>query len=173
MNWDALGAIAELLGAIGVVATLAYLARQIQQNTLAIQGQSDQDFSREFAAWTERQTNNPELQAVFFKAANKQPMTKEENLSFLYLLTEWVVLADGCYRQYERGLMPEETFKGLVLDGLLAYFQIEIFAEWWDSERALLSPAFRTYVNEHRANNTTYKIENDSFEEALERLSSD
>jgi hypothetical protein len=29
MNWDAIGAIAELLGAIGVIASLIYLARQI------------------------------------------------------------------------------------------------------------------------------------------------
>ena len=31
MNWDAIGAIAELLGALGVIITLIYLARQIVQ----------------------------------------------------------------------------------------------------------------------------------------------
>jgi hypothetical protein len=30
MNWDAIGAIAELLGAIGVIASLVYLAGQIR-----------------------------------------------------------------------------------------------------------------------------------------------
>ena len=30
MNWVALGAIAELLGAIGVIATLLYLSQQVQ-----------------------------------------------------------------------------------------------------------------------------------------------
>ena len=29
MNWDAIGAIAELLGAVGVIASLVYLATQI------------------------------------------------------------------------------------------------------------------------------------------------
>ncbi len=33
MNWDALGAIAEAAGAIGVVGSLAYLALQIRNNT--------------------------------------------------------------------------------------------------------------------------------------------
>ncbi len=33
MNWDALGAIAELLGAVGVIASLLYLGRQIRQST--------------------------------------------------------------------------------------------------------------------------------------------
>ena len=32
MNWDALGAIAELVGAIAVLLTLIYLAVQIRQN---------------------------------------------------------------------------------------------------------------------------------------------
>ena len=36
MNWEAIGAIAELLGAVGVIATLAYLARQIRQNTSTV-----------------------------------------------------------------------------------------------------------------------------------------
>ena len=45
MNWDAIGAIAELLGAVGVIASLVYLARQIgesreqmSQNTRAVRG---------------------------------------------------------------------------------------------------------------------------------------
>ena len=35
MNWDAIGAIAELLGAVGVIASLVYLARQMGQNARA------------------------------------------------------------------------------------------------------------------------------------------
>ena len=33
MNWDAVGAIAELAGAMGVILSLVYLAVQIRQNT--------------------------------------------------------------------------------------------------------------------------------------------
>ncbi len=32
MNWDAIGAIAELLGAVGVIGSLVYLATQIRQS---------------------------------------------------------------------------------------------------------------------------------------------
>ena len=32
MNWDAIGAIAELLGAVGVIASLVYLAGQIRHS---------------------------------------------------------------------------------------------------------------------------------------------
>lgn len=33
MNWDAIGAIGELVGGIAVIGTLIYLASQIRQNT--------------------------------------------------------------------------------------------------------------------------------------------
>jgi hypothetical protein len=40
MNWEALGAIAEFLGAIGVILTLLYLSRQIQHNSRQLEGSS-------------------------------------------------------------------------------------------------------------------------------------
>ena len=43
MNWEAIGAIAETLGAIGVIASLVYLAGQIRQNTRSIRGATYQD----------------------------------------------------------------------------------------------------------------------------------
>ena len=41
MNWDAVGAIAEAIGAAGVIATLVYLARQVRQNTHTIKSNDD------------------------------------------------------------------------------------------------------------------------------------
>lgn len=40
VNWEAIGAIGEVLGAIGVVVTLAYLATQLRQNTRALRATS-------------------------------------------------------------------------------------------------------------------------------------
>jgi len=36
MNWDAIGAVGEILGALAVVATLAYLAIQMKQNSASL-----------------------------------------------------------------------------------------------------------------------------------------
>ena len=40
MNWEAIGAIGELFGAIAVVATLMYLARQMRQDARATTGET-------------------------------------------------------------------------------------------------------------------------------------
>ena len=37
MNWEAIGAVGEVLGAIGVIATLVYLAVQIRQNSTVLE----------------------------------------------------------------------------------------------------------------------------------------
>lgn len=41
LNWDAVGAIAESLGVVAVLLTLAYLAVQIRQNAQSLDRQSD------------------------------------------------------------------------------------------------------------------------------------
>ena len=40
MNWDAIGAVGEIIGAAGVIITLAYLATQIRQNTNQLKGEA-------------------------------------------------------------------------------------------------------------------------------------
>jgi len=51
LSWDALAAAAELLGALGVIATLAYLAVQIRQNTRLLSSSlaaTTRELSRQF-----------------------------------------------------------------------------------------------------------------------------
>jgi hypothetical protein len=40
MNWDAIGVVVEVLGAIAVVVTLIYLARQTAENSRAVKAGS-------------------------------------------------------------------------------------------------------------------------------------
>jgi uncharacterized protein with PQ loop repeat len=42
MNWEAVGAIGEIIGAIAVVVTLIYLAVQVHQNTKSVQASTYQ-----------------------------------------------------------------------------------------------------------------------------------
>ena len=45
MNWEALGAIGEIVGAVAVVLTLGYLALQIRQNTPSVRASTVQAIS--------------------------------------------------------------------------------------------------------------------------------
>jgi hypothetical protein len=43
MNWEMVGAIGEILGAVGVIVTLAYLAIQLRANTLAMRQAAERE----------------------------------------------------------------------------------------------------------------------------------
>jgi hypothetical protein len=45
MNWDAIGAVGEILGAIGVVASLFYVGQQVKEGSRATRGQTFESLS--------------------------------------------------------------------------------------------------------------------------------
>ena len=67
MNWDAIGAIAEAVGAAGVIATLAYLALQIRQNTRSVHAASAGSFTSAQTDFTSLVLANSDLGELYFK----------------------------------------------------------------------------------------------------------
>ena len=59
MNWDAIGALAELLGAAAVLVTIVYLARQIKQNSDIARVEAFRDMQKQWSEMRER-TMQPE-----------------------------------------------------------------------------------------------------------------
>ena len=47
VDWEAIGAVGEILSAVGVIVTLAYLATQMRQNTRALRSGSLQTYREE------------------------------------------------------------------------------------------------------------------------------
>ena len=55
MNWDALGAMGEIIGAIAVLATLYYLSNQIKINSEQVEKANDYQSSGKILAYTQTQ----------------------------------------------------------------------------------------------------------------------
>jgi hypothetical protein len=51
MNWEAIGAIGEVLGAIAVFISLSYLALQIKSNTASMEATSRHRVANEYRDW--------------------------------------------------------------------------------------------------------------------------
>jgi len=51
MNWQAIGAIGEIVGAVAVVATLLYLARDIRQNSRSLAISALRDTTANWNQW--------------------------------------------------------------------------------------------------------------------------
>lgn len=81
MNWDAVGAIAELLGATGVIATLVYLTTQIRQNTRALKASSMDSSTQSANDLRSSMFTNPDVVAVYYRGlanpADLDPIERE------------------------------------------------------------------------------------------------
>lgn len=61
MNWDAIGALGNVVGGVGVIATLIYLSLQIRQNTKALKVSAYADFVTRHLHNLEIETQHAEL----------------------------------------------------------------------------------------------------------------
>jgi hypothetical protein len=112
MNWDAIGAIAELLGAIGVIASLVYLATQIRQSREQMRASTAQQFQSQVMATAQAGARDPELfQLLRRGSANIDQLDEDELGRFtIYwqgILTEY----DNAYYQYRAGLLDEARWQ--------------------------------------------------------------
>ena len=68
MNWDMLGALAELVAGAGVIATLAYVAVQMRQNTLSVRANTNQGLADAGLSFTQSVFSSEEVSRFLHKA---------------------------------------------------------------------------------------------------------
>jgi hypothetical protein len=111
MNWDAMGAIGEIVGAIGVIATLGYLAIQTKHNTRAVNAST---FQGNASIW---QDMFLALAGSDAPEAFARGMLGSRDIDALTFQKFWMVCRtlflnfENQYYQYRQGTLDEEAFK--------------------------------------------------------------
>ena len=89
MNWDALGAMGEIAGAIAVIATLFFLARQLQVNTRELE--RNNEYQKTTSVVTSNEIYNEvwrpimldhELAKIYLKGSTGEPLTDTEAIRY-------------------------------------------------------------------------------------------
>jgi hypothetical protein len=150
VNWDAIGAIGEIVGAVAVVLSLIYLASQIRQNTNSTQGSNELDVTNNLATWISRASLDPMLREATDKIASGTALSNDEKLRFAYHAAELIQMSEGWYQQYQRGLMSEQIWFAR-LDGVLGLLNQDVVEHWWDTSVLSLSQDFKDYINAQRS----------------------
>ncbi len=152
MNWEAIGAIGEVGGAIGVVATLGYLAAQIRQNSAnlthnsqAVLAATELENARLAAEWNSEIAGDAELAGLLIRAARREEMTLEEQLRYRFTMASLFYRFEGLYFQKRRGLLSAESFEAwdeVMVNNLFTPAMLE----WWHSGFHPFSASFRAHV---------------------------
>lgn len=87
MNWEAIAAVAELLGVLSVFVTLIYLAVQIRQNTAAVATATYESTMSGFNEINVVVAGNPALASILDRGCQKlDSLNAEETVQFNFLL---------------------------------------------------------------------------------------
>lgn len=112
MNWEAIGAIGEVVGAIAVVLTLLYLATQLRQNTRSNQTSAIQMVSAQNAEWLSLLSQPDGAAKLFYfdAAGGLQDLSTEDSARYISLIIHMCRLYDTQYHLYRMGTIPEELW---------------------------------------------------------------
>jgi hypothetical protein len=148
LNWEAIGALAEVLGALAVFVTLAYLAAQIRQNTGALNSAASQAVHENFAHWYGQMQSDPELLDVSIRGmADYSSLSQTERAQFIALFMNFSIHTQNAFYKWREGSLAPELWRGW------EYVSMNIFAtsggkDFWNERSYLFADAFQKYVAE-------------------------
>ena len=67
MNWEAISAIGQIVGAIAVVVSLIYLAREVRSSADAAQLASRHSLADIFTRWIQQLSGHPHLRELYYR----------------------------------------------------------------------------------------------------------
>ena len=144
MDWNAVAAIAEALGAIGVLASLVYLGLQVRQNTVWLEQQAYQLGTNEVRRWAGHMADSADASELFLKGQRDFPsLAPVERFRFTMIVFE-LCSVWGTYQQYsgEDFLGMRESAEALIG----AWIRQGWFRPWWKSNELLFPPDFKHFV---------------------------
>lgn len=137
----------ELVGSLGVIASLLFVGLEVRQNTAAVRGatyQSILDASQEQTLWFADNTEIRELTARVNDGAVQADFTLAENfmLSANHAMT--IRRIENIYVQVREGLVPEGVVQRFRPSA--NYFDTAWFEEFWVDFGPQMEPGFRAYL---------------------------
>lgn len=146
MNWDAIGAVGEIIGAIAVVVSLAYLGVQIRiqnrESRIASVHEVLEGFRTEISAF-----RNAELAELLAKGAKDfEVLSETEKIQFIAMIQGPFRFWEEAYHHYREHRLSPEMWNGI-------HAQMRDFSSTpgsrkvWALRRHTFSEEFRTYVD--------------------------
>ena len=154
MNWEAVGAIAELIGAMGVILSLVYLARQIRQstdqvslNTTATRATAFQQLLDHHSLFNLKLLEDSALlDALVRSDTSESALNQIDRLRLSIFLTSLFRSQYNGYCLYAQGLITPDQWK-TVTASLVRLRSRRIVHEVWQQRRKDYPDDFRAVVD--------------------------
>lgn len=147
MNWEAIGAVGEILGAIGVIATLGYLAVQIRQNTASNRQAAARSTVDSINRLNIVSVEQPDLLDLLTRGmANLAELDPREGARFHVLWMSSFIVYQQVFFHAERGEI-EPHLRNLIDSHMFEYLGTPGLGAWWEANSKRFSSKFVAYVD--------------------------
>ena len=132
MNWDALGAMAELAGALSVLGTLIYLAKQIKDNSKLLSTSIYDTAMEGYNNINKWAVSDPEISEIAYRffAENEQEMTQLERFRADMIFRIYANHIYKVYRLYDRGVLDASEWSGMGQEAKQVYNSTRLVREF-------------------------------------------
>lgn len=146
MNWEAIGAIGETVGALGVVITLIYLATQIRSQNRESRIAAVHELTEAFRGAI-MSFQDPNLAAIFVRAKeNFEDLPEEERLQFISMMHGILRVWEDAYYQYGEQRLDSRLWNAMVVQ-FSGYFSLPGVRRVWEIRKQAYSEDFRNFVD--------------------------
>ena len=155
MNWDAIGAIGEIVGAAGVIITLLYLSIQLRQSTKASRLTAIQSSMENSARFSEILCTDDELAEVFWRGlSDPHELDAKDRRKFVGALNVFMRREAVAFFLYKEGVMPDHFWQArvAVLSGTLNQPGFHLYLE---TASETLPNDFREFLQERMKEGST------------------
>ena len=148
MDWIAVGAIAEIVGAIAVVLTLAYLALQVNHATQAARRAAVADAVSAIREANAHLADDPAAVTIFRKGVDglENLSTAEEKVQFGILTFNLFKTCEHLHYQWVVGAMDSEVWGGWEWH-MKGYLMFPGNRQWYEERRRSFSSKFQGWVD--------------------------
>jgi hypothetical protein len=146
MNWEAFGAIGEVVGAAAVVVSLIYVSIQLRSGARALQTTTRDSVFKSLQEWNLVCMAEPRVGWIFQNGARDfEGLDDEDRARYLHVMFSFYKLFENIYLHYLDGVVPLEIWEPN-LQMLTAYATQPGGRKYWESRQAAYDPRFNAVV---------------------------
>ena len=146
MNWEAFGAIGELIGAATVVVSLVYVSFQLRSGTRALQTTTRDSVFKSLQEWNLVCMGEPRLGWIFQSGARDfDGLGEEDRARYLHVMYSFHKLFENIYLHHLDGVVPLEIWEPNLMM-LTVYATQPGGRKYWEERKATYDPRFNAVV---------------------------
>ena len=146
MNWDAIGAVGEIMGAGAVIATLIYLARQIRDSARAARSAAVTDATNAIQALYQELGSSSKTSEFFLRGmTDYDSMSELEQFQWLMMLHTWFIAFQRSFFLSQEGTL-DVGLRDSIGTAIVAVNHLPGLQWYWEQRKSFFQPEFVDWV---------------------------